>query len=192
MRNLILRQGRCRFGALLAIALLAMAVSPERALAQTSAAPQVSPAQQVSPAEPLPAVQPAPQPAPRENPGLINEIGKLFQAPGWTLPAMPKLKSPSEAMDDWNKQAKNVTDSLQGIGSSSVVKGRMVCPVTGHGAPDCKAASDNLCKSKGFKEGKSLDTDSARTCSPQALLTGRKLEEGDCKTENYVTRALCQ
>ena len=126
-----------------------------------------------------------------ENPGLINEIGKLFQPPSW-MPALPKMKTPSEAMNDWNAQAKSMSDSLQGMGSSTVAKGRVACPMTAHGAPDCKAASDILCKSKGYKEGKSLDTDSARTCSAQALLTGRKLEERDCKTEHYVTQAVCQ
>ena len=32
----------------------------------------------------------------------------------------------------------------------------MVCPVAANGAPDCKAASDKFCQTKGFKEGKSL------------------------------------
>jgi hypothetical protein len=73
-----------------------------------------------------------------------------------------------------------------------VVKGRVVCPVAANGAPDCKVASDKLCQSKGYKEGKSLDTDAAQSCSPKAMIPGRAPEEGDCKTENYVTQALCQ
>ena len=166
----------------LAVVAIVMVGYPLGAAAETRPAPQDEAPEPVAP-------QQAEVPAKPENPGLINEIGKLFQTPTWTL---PKMKSPSEVMGDWNAQAKGVTDALQGVGGGTVVKGRTSCPLSGHGAPDCKAASDNLCKSKGFKEGKSLDTDSARTCSPQALLTGRKLEERDCKTEHYVTRALCQ
>ena len=72
------------------------------------------------------------------------------------------------------------------------VKGRAVCPVAANGAPDCKAGADKLCQSKGFKEGKSLDVDTTRNCSARALLSGRKPEESECRTETYVTRAICQ
>jgi hypothetical protein len=72
------------------------------------------------------------------------------------------------------------------------VTGRMGCPVSANGAPDCKAAADKLCQSKGHQEGKSLDTDAAEKCSAKVFLPGRKREPGDCRTENYVTRALCQ
>lgn len=112
-----------------------------------------------------------------ENPGLINEIGKLFKNSTSMLPALPALPSFG-------------TDSLTRL--NTVVKGRVVCPVAANGAPDCKIASDKLCQSKGFKEGKSLDTDAAQSCSAKAMIPGRKPEAGDCKTENYVTQALCQ
>ena len=44
---------------------------------------------------------------------------------------------------------------------SAMVSGRMACPASSNGAPDCKPAADQLCQSKGYKEGKSLDADSA-------------------------------
>ena len=47
-----------------------------------------------------------------------------------------------------------------------MVSGRAACVVAANGAPDCKAGADRLCQSKGFKEGKSLDTDAAEKCSP--------------------------
>ena len=37
-----------------------------------------------------------------------------------------------------------------------------------------------------------LDIDAAEKCSPKAYIPGRKREPGDCKTENYVIKALCQ
>jgi len=144
---------------------------------------QVTPAP-VVPVDP-PAVVPAPPDlpsAPRENPGLVNEIGKLFNSPTsvWTtMPALPSFKLPGDSLDVIPKM-------------NTMVKGRMACPVAANGAPDCKTASDRLCQSNGFKEGKSMDTDAAQKCSPKVFIPGRKPEEGDCKTENYVTRALCQ
>ena len=68
----------------------------------------------------------------------------------------------------------------------------MACPVAPNGAPDCKTAADKLCQTKGFKEGKSLDVDSAEKCSAKVYIPGYKRQPGDCRTENYVTRALCQ
>jgi hypothetical protein len=68
----------------------------------------------------------------------------------------------------------------------------MVCPAAANGAPDCQAGSDQLCQTKGFKQGKSLDTDSAQSCSVAALLSGGNRLPGNCRTNYYVTRALCQ
>jgi hypothetical protein len=61
-----------------------------------------------------------------------------------------------------------------------------------NGAPNCKAGADKLCQAKGFKEGKGLDTDAAEKCSAKLYLPGCQRRPGDCRTENYVTRALCQ
>jgi hypothetical protein len=73
-----------------------------------------------------------------------------------------------------------------------MVSGRAACVVSSNGAPDCKAGADKLCQSRGFKEGKSLDTDAAEKCSPIMYLPGHQRGPNDCKTENFVTRALCQ
>ena len=142
-----------------------------------------------SPAEqPLP---PQAEPPPREeNPGLINEIGKLFEK---SKSLLPPLKSPSEALEELNAGAKDASGGLSNLARPSImVSGRAVCVVAANGAPDCKAGADRLCQSKGYKEGKSLDTDAAEKCSPKVYLPGYKRQPGDCKTENYVTRALCQ
>lgn len=146
------------------------------------------PAQQSAPPQAGPAPSSA---APREeNPGLISEIGKLFGK-------LPTLKSPQQTIEDWNTRArdaaKDASDSLSHLaGPSSMVSGRMVCPVSANGAPDCKLGADKLCQSKGYKEGKSLNTDSAETCSAKVFIPGRARKPGDCRTDNYVTRALCQ
>ena len=125
---------------------------------------------------------------------MFNEMGKLFEK---SLSVLPTLKSPRETIEDLNSRAKEATkdagDSLTRLAKpSSMVTGRMGCPVAANGAPDCKVGADKLCQAKGFREGKSLDTDAAEKCSAKVYLPGRKREPGDCRTENYVTRALCQ
>ena len=169
--------------AVLATFVLAAAMACARSQTPKSVIIQVTPAPApIVPADPPPVVPAAPEPPPPpspENPGLINELGKLFDNSTSLLPAMPSFKLPGDSLDVMPKL-------------NTMVKGRMVCPVAANGAPDCKAASDRLCQSNGFKEGKSMDTDAAQKCSPKVFIPGRKPEEGDCKTENYVTRALCQ
>jgi hypothetical protein len=133
---------------------------------------------------------PSPAPAPAENPDLIGEIGKMFEK---SLSILPPLKSPGETMDDLNGRAKDAADSLSRLAMpSSMVSGRMICPVSANGAPDCKLGADKLCQSKGFKEGKSLNSDSAENCSAKVLIPGRTRKPDDCRTDNYVTQALCQ
>lgn len=117
-------------------------------------------------------------------------MGKLFEKSRSILPSM---KGPGETIDDLNARAKDAGDTLSRMAKpSSMVTGRMTCPVSANSAPDCKAASDKLCQTKGFKEGKSVSTDSAETCSAKVLIPGRTRKPDDCRTDHYVTRALCQ
>ena len=168
------------------LALSMLAIAPDTGWPQ--AAPPSSLGVQ-SPAQPAPQ-QTEPPPAREENPGLIDEIGKLLEK---SKSILPTLKSPSETLDDLNARAKDAGESLSNMAKpATMVSGRAACLVAANGAPDCKAGADRLCQSKGYKEGKSLDTDAAEKCSPKVYLPGRKREPGDCKTENYVTRALCQ
>ncbi|VIO73218.1 hypothetical protein CI1B_48230 [Bradyrhizobium ivorense] len=75
---------------------------------------------------------------------------------------------------------------------SSMVTGRAACVVSANGAPDCKIGADRLCQTKGFREGKSIDINTTEKCSPLVYLPGYKRGPNDCKTENFVTRAVCQ
>ena len=136
---------------------------------------------------------PAPQqsPAAAENPGLINQMGKLFDK------VLPGLKSPGETIDDLNTRAIDAAKDVRATLShfavpGTMIAGRMICPIAVNGTPDCKLGADKLCESKGFKEGKSLNTDSAQTCSAKVLVPGRGRKPDDCHTDNYVISALCQ
>ena len=194
--NLIAPSRTCAAAA--SAALLMSLIAAGAAWPQAAAPPPSlgiqTPAQQAAPEPPaLPRGEPSPSsspPAREENPGLFNEMGKLFEK---SLSILPRLKSPQETFEDLNTQTKDAGDSLTRLAKpSSMVTGRMGCPVAGNGAPDCKAGADKLCQARGFKEGKNLDTDAVEKCSAKVYLPGRKREPSDCRTENYVTRALCQ
>jgi hypothetical protein len=159
--------------------------------------PAPAPEQVTPPPGPQPAGPsngPAASTAPPENPGLFNEMGKVLEK---SLSILPTLKSTGETLDDLNARAKDAAkdagESLSRLTSpASVATGRLICPVSANGASDCKVAADKLCRSKGFKEGKSLTTDSVEACSAKVLIPGRTRKPGDCRTDNFVTRALCQ
>ena len=156
----------------------------------TSAPPALGvrepPQQAAQPSEPAT----PPPPARDENSDLMNEMGKLFEK---SLSILPKMKSPGETIDDLNARAKDAGESLSNLAKpSAMVSGRSACPVAANGAPDCKIAADKLCQSKGYKEGKSLNMDSAETCSPKVFIPGRTRKPDDCRTNNFVTRAMCQ
>lgn len=73
-----------------------------------------------------------------------------------------------------------------------MVTGRSTCRSGANGVPDCNAAADALCQGKGYKQGKSLATDSAESCSAKMLIPGRQRRPDDCHTNYIVTRAFCQ
>jgi hypothetical protein len=171
--------------AALALSVLVIAIEPA-----SPQAPAPQPSLGLQEQGPPPQGPPEPQPSPApESPGLINEMGRLFNK------IIPPMKSPGEAIDDLNARAKDTMkdagDVLSRLKPGAMVKGRIACPVTS-GTPDCKFGADKLCQSKGFKEGKSLGTDSAETCSAKVLIPGRQRKPGDCRIDTFVTTALCQ
>jgi len=160
----------------IAAAVLLMVTTAYQAWPQAASQPSSPVPQRAEPEAP-------PEPVPRrENPGLINEIGKLLENPSSVLPT---LKSPKETIDD-------AADALSRLAKSPGVKGRVICPAAPNGAPDCKLAADRLCQDNGFRGGNSLDVDTTRSCSARSLLSGRKPDESECRTETWVTRAVCQ
>jgi hypothetical protein len=160
------------------IALSMLVIAIDAAAPQT---PTPQPSLGLQEQGPPPQAAPAPSPSP-ENPGMFNEMGKLFNK------MLPPMKSPGEAIDDLNARA---GDALSRLKPGAMVKGRMACPVAS-GTPDCKFGADKLCQSKGYKEGNGLGTDSAETCSAKVLIPGRQRKPDDCRMDTFVTTALCQ
>ena len=142
---------------------------------------QVAPSQQAAP--------PTPSAPPPSNPGLVEEIGKFLKDSASGLTST--LPSPGQALEGLNSGAKDATDSLKRIAPPSgqtMASGRTLCPPAANGAPDCKRGADQLCKEKGYAEGRSVDIESTQKCSAKSYFSG----QGACRTENFVTRAVCQ
>jgi hypothetical protein len=185
---------------------------------------------QTTPAAPVPTQSPAEAaPDKTDNPGLINELGKLFKKPSDLFPSLKASPdtpgSPTNASPPGDTV---IVEPIPPVGANptaapptaaspaspapppvaatpatpatpaspgmipKMVTGRAVCPVAANGAPDCKAGADALCKSKGMTSGRSLDMDSAHNCSTQNILSGARSIKDICRTETFVTRAMCQ
>lgn len=159
-----------------------------------AASQQAQPQLQVAPSQqPAPTTQPAPAPAEQSNPGLVEELGKLLKDSASGLKST--LSGSGQALDGLNSSAKDAakgaTDGLKRIAPLSgqtVATGRTLCPAAANGAPDCKLAAELLCKEKGYSAGSSVDIESAQKCSAKAYFSGQSA----CRTENFVTRAVCQ
>jgi len=87
---------------------------------------------------------------------------------------------------------KSAVEEVMKLPSSRVVQGHVRCDTSPNGAPDCRSAALSLCASKGFSKGTSVDFVSAEKCPPVVWMQRRKPEPGECVTETFVTRALCQ
>ena len=148
-----------------------------------------SPGQQGVPQQPEPQ-QVEPPAAAQENPSLINEIGKLFEK---SKSILPPLKSPGETIDDLNTRARDAGESLSNMARpSSMVTGRAACLVAANGAPDCKAGCQLApARARAAWKARASTPMRPRNASPKSVHSAG-VEPGDCKTENYVTRALCQ
>lgn len=154
--------------------------------------PALSRAQTPPPGPAAPPASPAPDTAFR--PGLIDAIGNFIDRSKGDV--SDRLNDAQQSINRLNNAAGDATrdaaESLTSLPGTRMVTGRVVCATAANGAPDCKAAADELCKSKGLGAGRSLDSETAENCPVQVLLSGKPPKPGDCKMDTYVTRAVCQ
>jgi hypothetical protein len=168
--------------AVAAIVLLSLMASHARAQTGASEPP---PAAELAPL-PAPATPPA-SPSGSSRPGLIDKLGDWFRDSADGVSS--GMKDTQQRIDEFNK---GTLDTLSRIPIAGFASGRSLCPRAANGAPDCYAATDKLCKDKGYTSGRSLDTESAETCNPRIYLPGYQRKPGDCRTDTFVTRAACQ
>lgn len=137
-------------------------------------------------APPGPAAAPD-TPPPSRRPGLIDKLGDWLRDSADGVSS--GFKDTQQRIQDINK---GTLGTLSSIPVAGFATGRALCPPSANGAPDCYAATEKLCKDKGYNTGRSLDTESAQTCNPRIYLPGYQRKEGDCRVETFVTRAACQ
>jgi hypothetical protein len=187
--------------ALAGAAVLSLALAAGAALAQESKPPPVAP---------------SPPAAEESKPGFIDAFGRFIDDSAAKLNSQLKsandslgsgLKSANDALGNIGNQtseaakdavgnARDAAGTIIGLPGTRVVTGRERCAAAANGAPDCRAAADTACRSKGFVSGRMLDTEQARKCPTAAIisaLSDRRLPSaGDCTVETFVTRAVCQ
>jgi hypothetical protein len=189
------------------VAVCAMLAAFSAAAQETKTAPQFNvspPTAARPPAAQAPAPEPpAAQPPPNTDyqPGFIDAFGRFIGESAAKLNS--QIKSTNETLGGIGSQtsdaakgavgsAKDAAGTIMGLPNARIVTGRERCAAAPNGAPDCRAAADAACRSKGFASGRSLDTQSAQKCPARVWLSGRMPVEGDCSLETFVTRAVCQ
>ena len=139
---------------------------------------------------------PAPQ-KPRPEPGLFGIFGKwvddtLVDVTSGFGDARGTLNDAAGRATDTARDAADAAGKVARIPLTSVVTGRQRCIAAPNQTPDCQAATDALCRDKGFKTGHSVDVVSAQKCPAEVWISGGHASPGTCTMETYVTRAVCQ
>ena len=189
--------------------LLAASLSPAAmAFAQTtqppapnSAAPvSVAPAQ-VAPQAPAPAAQAAApasqprglfpaQPPPAGQPGFIYEFGR------WLDSTHVGANDAAEATQDVLKHAaeatKEAATALIRIPAGRFIEVHQRCALAPNGAPDCRSAAANVCRTKGFQDGNPVNVQSSQNCPPAVWMSGREPAAGQCPQETVVLMVACR
>ena len=131
---------------------------------------------------------------PLPRPGFVDAIGRWLD--DGTTKFRTDLQGAQQTFDQLTDQtrdaAKDATGAVMGWPNVRIVPVRERCAVSAGGGPDCQAAATAACRGKGFSTGNSIDTQSEQKCPAQVLLRGRGASADECRTETFVTRALCQ
>jgi hypothetical protein len=149
--------------------------------------------------------QPQPQPdnaapAARTNGlGLLDALGRMVDDSLGTIglkdtrDAVNELGGRAgETAKDAATTAKDAAETVVRLPATRIVTARQRCAPAANGAPDCQAAANAACRSKGFGSGRSVDIESAQKCPAHVWLSRRAPAEGECALETFVTRAVCQ
>jgi type IV secretory pathway VirB10-like protein len=208
-----MRSAGCGWAAVVACAFLLIESTPVRSQGQPPQAqvqpqppagqfvPQAQPPQSQSPQAQSPAAQVPPPPPAVEAPRKDN----FFEAVGrwWDKSSADFKQSVDEQNAKWQElNAKNekaakdaaaasreAAEAFKNLSNVRMVEGRKVCEIAANGSPDCQAAAETLCRSKGFKTGNSADITTSRKCSIRGML---HRDASECKVETVMIKAACQ
>ena len=188
-----------------AVVLYVAAVCAFAASGVAQQAPPAPLAQTASPATTAQEMPPVEAPRPPQQRGPVDTFGRWITGSisaagdriGAAWGSLSKLGTrASDAASDVAKGAAAVAGgTAQAVGQlpvGPIVAGRELCATAANGAPDCQAAVDRLCRTRGFATGASIDVESAKTCRPEVVLSGRQRSPADCLSEDFVTKAVCR
>jgi hypothetical protein len=139
------------------------------------------------------------QPLPPEQSGFIGAVGRwLDDHATWLGSGLRGAQTGVENIGhEAGLAAKSTVEGAKDAAGAvtrfptRVVSGHEQCAIAPNGAPDCVAAANALCRSKGFGSGASVDMTTAEICPAKVYLAGRN-SGPECHTETFVSRALCQ
>jgi hypothetical protein len=201
--------GVCAVAAVLLTAGLAAGQAPAEPPKPAEEAAPAAPAATPPAAEYSAPANPAPANPAADNPGLVGTFGTWMQQGVTTMSsgfdAMAKgaadaASSMAKGAADVATGAASVAKDAAGVAVDGVAKlpvsgfasGHEQCTLAANGAPDCRAAAENLCRTRGFATGTSVDYVTSEKCPPAYRLSSRERPEGICPMEHFVTRAMCR
>lgn len=189
--------------------LLAASLSPPALVfAQTAqisapngAGPTPAASTQVAP-PPAPAAQaaaPASQPRglfPAQPPPAAGQSGFIYEFGRWWDSTHVGANSAAEATQDALKHAaeatKEAATALIRIPAGRFIEVHQRCALAPNGAPDCRSAAANVCRTKGFQDGNPVNVQSSQNCPPAVWMSGREPAAGQCPQETVVLMVACR
>jgi flagellar hook-basal body complex protein FliE len=136
---------------------------------------------------------------PNDKRGFLNDFGQWWNDSIANFSA--KMKEQQAKLDEFSKQqsdaAKDATQAMKNaagamFSTSKIIEIQQVCPVAGNGAPDCASAATNVCKAKGFGDGRPMDIRTAERCKASLWVSGQNPTTADCPVETVLLRVACQ
>jgi hypothetical protein len=136
---------------------------------------------------------------PEEKRGFLNGLGQWWDESVANFNA--KFKEQQAKLDEFNKKqseaAKDATQAMKNaadamFSTSKLIETQQLCPVAGNGAPDCASAATNVCKAKGFSDGRPIDIRTAERCKASLWISGQNPSTANCPVETVLLRVACQ
>src|SRR5689334_15498816 len=137
---------------------------------------------------------------PQEDTGFFATVGRWFSQQSANVNST--FKDARQKVEGFGQEAgaaakstvegaKDAAGAVARIPNVRTVSGHEKCQVAPNGAPDCVAAANAICKTKGLDSGRSLDMTTAEICPPKVWMAGRSTGP-ECRIETFVSRAVCQ
>ena len=136
----------------------------------------------------------------KEDSGFLTAVGRWFSQQSANVNST--FKDARQKVEGFGQEAgaaakstvdgvKDAAGAVARIPNVRTVSGHEKCQLAPNGAPDCVAAANAICKTKGFDSGRSLDMTTAEICPPKVWMAGRSTGS-ECRIETFVSRAVCQ